>query len=91
MTANWRLEGACNDADRSLFFGDWGEKPDERQAREARAKVICAPCAVRWKCAAYAISNGVKYGCWGGFGEDELAAERRKYLRRQRGYEGAAA
>lgn len=82
---SWQDRAACRGADLGLFFGLDGERGPERDRREAAAKAICATCTVRLQCGNYAIRNGEKYGIWGGFSEDERAAERRRRIRRERG------
>ena len=84
MTApNWRRLAACRGADRALFFGDWGEKPEAQAAREAKAKAVCEGCPVRRECLTLAVLTPVRYGVWGGTGERERTQIRRNYLRRQ--------
>ena len=51
-----------------------GERRDERDAREARAKVICGECGVRAECLDYALSIREPHGIWGGLNEHERAA-----------------
>lgn len=88
---NWRLRAACRTADPSLFFTVEGERPHAAQVREATAKAICAECPVRRQCGSYAVLTPVKWGIWGGLGEDERALIRRRYLRHLRGYERGVA
>lgn len=83
---SWQKLAACK-GDLDPFFGpDDAEPAPDRKHREARAKSVCAGCPVRWKCGSFAIAEGIRFGVWGGFGEDELARERNRYLRRQRSY-----
>jgi WhiB family transcriptional regulator, redox-sensing transcriptional regulator len=71
---SWRLRAACRNVDSAVFFAPDGEQPHERDAREARAKAICARCPVVGPCAAHAIRYGERYGVWGGLSERERAA-----------------
>jgi WhiB family transcriptional regulator, redox-sensing transcriptional regulator len=65
-----------------LFFGPDGERPSGREIRERKAKVICALCPLRAECLEYALRHPARYGIWGGLNSEELAAERRRLLRR---------
>jgi WhiB family redox-sensing transcriptional regulator len=78
----WQDRAACAGLDVVLFFGPDGERQPEREARERRAKAVCASCPVRAQCLDYAISRPEKYGVWGGLNEEERAAERRRRMRR---------
>lgn len=82
---SWQNRAACKGSPDS-FFGPDAEPAPARKRRETRAKAVCAGCPVRWKCGMFAIAEGIRSGVWGGFGEDELARERNRYLRRQRSY-----
>ena len=73
--ANWRSAGACQSADPDLFFPISSAGPAERQV--ARAKKICAGCAVRRECLEFALSHELSYGIWGGTTEDERIMMRR--------------
>jgi WhiB family transcriptional regulator, redox-sensing transcriptional regulator len=70
---SWRLRAACRHLDSGIFFSPDGERGRERDAREARAKAICARCPVIGPCAAYAIQHDERYGVWGGLSERERA------------------
>jgi WhiB family transcriptional regulator, redox-sensing transcriptional regulator len=70
---SWRLRAACRDVDSTVFFPRDGERTPERDARETRAKAICASCPVIRQCAAYAIRYDERYGVWGGLSERERA------------------
>ena len=73
---SWRLRAACRHVDSGIFYSPDGERGPERDAREARAKAICARCPVIGPCAAYAIQHDERYGVWGGLSERERAALR---------------
>ena len=48
-----------------------------------KAKRICAGCAVQRACLEWAVQTGIDHGVWGGAGEDERRALKRR-TRRQR-------
>jgi len=76
---NWRAAGACLSADPDLFFPISGAGPGERQI--ARAKVICAGCAVQPKCLDFAMSHDQVYGIWGGTTPEDRQRDRRRKRR----------
>jgi WhiB family redox-sensing transcriptional regulator len=74
----WQFRAACRGQDAALFFAPaYFEKKEEKDAREARAKAICARCSVREECLEYALETRESHGIWGGLNE----AERRAILR----------
>ena len=78
--AGWQLDAACRGEDAAAYFApNYFEKRSEKDAREARAKVICARCPVREPCLAYALRIREPHGVWGGLNE----MERRAVLRRR--------
>jgi len=73
----WEL-AACQSADPELFFPVGA--PGAGLAEIARAKAICARCAIREPCLDYALGTGQPHGIWGGTSEDErraITAQRR--------------
>ena len=52
------------------------ERKADKEAREARAKRICATCPVRRDCLGYALRIREPHGIWGGLNE----VERRQLL-----------
>ena len=78
----WQDAAACRYAPVGLFFGPEGEQWHEKEAREAAAKKVCARCPVRAACLDDAVTNGIRFGVFGGTGEDE---RRRNYVRRAAG------
>ncbi|MBA2318398.1 MAG: WhiB family transcriptional regulator [Euzebyales bacterium] len=68
----WQEHGLCRATDASVFFPPvhFEHKP-EREAREARAKAICAQCPVRLPCLEWALATREPYGVWGGYAEGE--------------------
>jgi WhiB family redox-sensing transcriptional regulator len=69
----WRLEAACGGLPSSVFFSPDGERGAARRRRERAAKLVCAGCRVRERCADYALSHRERYGVWGGLSEHERA------------------
>jgi WhiB family transcriptional regulator, redox-sensing transcriptional regulator len=87
----WQDAAACRSAPLDLFFGPEGEQQHEKPAREAEAKKICARCPVRAACLDDAVTNGIRFGVFGGAGEDERQAMRRTYLRQSGAAKAGAA
>jgi WhiB family redox-sensing transcriptional regulator len=50
------------------------EPPEDRAARIAVAREVCASCPVRLACLAYALRTRPSAGVWAGFTADEIAA-----------------
>lgn len=67
----WQYEGACREADPTLFYHPEGERGARRRNRIAAAKAVCATCPVIAQCRAAAISAQETYGIWGGLSEEE--------------------
>lgn len=68
----WQLRAACRGPESKLFFPPGAlERREERQARERRAKAICATCPVRGPCLEYALAIREPHGIWGGLNEQE--------------------
>jgi WhiB family transcriptional regulator, redox-sensing transcriptional regulator len=76
---DWQLQANCLGVDPDLFF-------PERGASTREAKEVCRGCVVREDCLEYALSNGEKFGIWGGLSERE-----RRRVRRARALSRAAA
>lgn len=68
----WQAQANCMGVDPDLFF-------PERGASTKEAKEVCRGCVVREACLEHALSNGEKFGIWGGMSERE-----RRRMRRQR-------
>ena len=68
---DWHVEAACRGLGEELFYSPEGERGPRKRRREASAKAICAGCAVRELCAAYALATREPYGTWGGLSEQE--------------------
>ena len=74
----WQDDAACRGADATLFFApNYFERREEKDAREAKAKVICNTCPVCEPCLEYALRSRDPHGIWGGLNE----LERRRLLR----------
>jgi WhiB family redox-sensing transcriptional regulator len=70
----WQDRAACRHIPVEFFF-----PPAEQEAEEAKA--ICAMCEVRQLCLEFAITEGERFGIWGGLTTQErrsLVAKRRK-------------
>lgn len=75
VSDSWQLRAACRGPRSTVFFPPTtGERRDEREARETRAKHICGECAVRAECLSYALAIREPHGVWGGLNEHERAA-----------------
>ena len=76
----WQAKAACRGPQSAAFFPpSYTERKEDRLAREASAKAICALCSVRAACLDYAIRIREPHGIWGGLNE----AERKQVLDRQ--------
>ena len=69
----WQFEGACRDADETLFFHPEGERGPARARREAQAKAVCFQCPALAACRQHALKVHEPYGIWGGLSESERA------------------
>ncbi len=67
---DWQSRANCMGVDPDLFF-------PERGASTREAKEVCRGCVVRENCLEYALSNGEKFGIWGGLSERERRRVRR--------------
>lgn len=68
---SWQNLGNCMGVDPDLFF-------PERGASAKEAKAVCNSCVVREDCLEYALSNGEKFGIWGGMSERERGRFRKQ-------------
>ncbi len=76
----WQAKAACRGPHANIFFPpSHFERKDEKAEREAKAKTICATCAVREPCREYALRIREPHGIWGGLNE----AERRELVNRE--------
>lgn len=66
---DWRRAAACREADPELFFPVSARGPGAGEV--ARAKAVCAGCAVRRQCLQYALATRRAHGVWGGTSEEE--------------------
>src|SRR5688572_17512632 len=67
---SWQRDALCAHYPDVNFFVDRGEST-------VAAKAICRLCPVRAECLDFAVSNGEKFGIWGGTSERE-----RRHLRK---------
>lgn len=78
----WQTKAACRGPQSAVFFPpSHFERKDEKEAREAQAKAICATCSVRQPCLDYALRIREGHGIWGGLNE----LERKQVLARRVG------
>lgn len=75
---DWQERAACRGIGSALFFGPDGERGRDRAVREREAMKICAGCPVRTDCLEHALRTPEDFGVWGGTGEEDRAAERRR-------------
>ena len=68
----WQQQANCLGVDPDLFFPGRGASTRE-------AKAVCRGCVVMSACLEYAMTNGERFGIWGGLSERE-----RRRLRRER-------
>jgi len=61
---DWVGDALCAQIAPEVFFPDEGGSTRE-------AKKICAACPVRAQCLEYALTNGERFGIWGGLSERE--------------------
>jgi WhiB family redox-sensing transcriptional regulator len=90
-TFAWLDLALCGGLPPDLFIGPDGEQQHEKPARAAAAKAVCANCLVVRECLDYAITGGIRFGVFGGTGEDERQALQRNYVRRPGAAKGRAA
>ena len=79
---DWRNQAACLTQDPELFFSVGTSRPALK--RVAEAKKVCAPCPVRLECLQWSVDIGAENGVWGGLGESERRALRRRIRLRDR-------
>ena len=73
--SGWQFRAACRGEDSALFFApNYFEKREQKNAREAKAKVLCGRCEVRDVCLDYALRIREPHGVWGGMNETERRA-----------------
>jgi WhiB family redox-sensing transcriptional regulator len=72
LPTDWQQQGLCRVEDATVFFppAHFEHKP-EREARESKAKAICARCPVRLQCLDWALATREPHGVWGGYSESE--------------------
>jgi WhiB family redox-sensing transcriptional regulator len=73
---SWYHYAACRDHDPELFFPIGNTGPALLQLAEA--KRVCAGCPVQGVCLEWSLVAGIDHGVWGGLGEEERRAVRRR-------------
>ena len=76
---NWRDQAACRYEDPELFFPIGTSGPSLLQT--VQAKAVCGRCPVQKQCLEWALDHGEILGVWGGAGENERRALRRRRAR----------
>ncbi|MFE1249455.1 WhiB family transcriptional regulator [Streptomyces sp. NPDC058766] len=79
---NWRDQAACRHEDPELFFPIGTSGPALPQTEQAKA--VCRRCPVQERCLQWALDTGQSIGVWGGTGEDERRALKRRTAARRR-------
>ncbi|MFG1809665.1 WhiB family transcriptional regulator [Streptomyces sp. NPDC049040] len=79
MTHDWQDHAACRDEDPELFFPVGTSGPALLKIEEAKA--VCNRCPVMDRCRQWALDTGQDVGVWGGLGEEERRALRRRASR----------
>lgn len=68
----WRQRAACHGDMAAAFYPPLRpEKRAVKNAREQRAKAVCASCVVRDRCLEQALDGGERFGIWGGLTDTE--------------------
>ena len=62
MSGRWQEQAACSGADTSEWFPERGDN-------STLARRICAGCPVKTECLEESLTNGERWGIWGGEGE----------------------
>jgi len=76
---DWRHRALCRDEDPELFFPIGNTGPAIVQLEQAKA--VCRRCPVTDECLSWALESGQDAGIWGGMGEDERRALKRRAAR----------
>ena len=79
---DWRHRALCRDEDPELFFPIGNTGPAIVQLEQAKA--VCRRCPVTDECLSWALESGQDAGIWGGMGEDERRALKRRGARAAR-------
>ncbi|QIJ60918.1 WhiB family transcriptional regulator [Streptomyces sp. JB150] len=73
---NWRERAECRNEDPDLFFPIGTSGPALMQTEQAKA--VCRRCPVREPCLQWALDTDQSIGVWGGTGETERRALKRR-------------
>jgi WhiB family transcriptional regulator, redox-sensing transcriptional regulator len=77
---SWYEYAACRSVDPEMFFPVGTTGPALSQLR--RAKEVCGHCPVQSMCLEWATLARIDHGVWGGKGEEERRAHKRRSRRR---------
>ena len=69
---DWPARAACKGSPTAWFF------PEPRETVAPEAVVLCGSCTVRPECLAYALTEDIKHGWWGGLSPEERKLRRAK-------------
>ncbi|MGW1976505.1 WhiB family transcriptional regulator [Streptomyces sp. NPDC001889] len=78
---DWRHHAVCREEEPDLFFPIGTTGPAVLQVEEAKA--VCNRCPVRDRCRDWAFESGQDHGVWGGLGEEERRAMKRREARKR--------
>lgn len=67
--ASWSEQAVCKGYSH-LFYANDNERPQARERRENKAKLLCSKCPVVNECREHARKN-TEFGIWGGENEEE--------------------
>jgi len=67
---NWMVRAACA-KDPSLFDAFFPSQEQSSREKYSTARRICMHCPVKTPCVAYAISEDISHGMWGGMTRNE--------------------
>lgn len=66
---SWRREAACSDPDHSDTLLATFDNPSDEDIEAA--KRVCSSCPVESECLLFALTNGERWGVWGGTTPEE--------------------
>ncbi|WP_406010726.1 WhiB family transcriptional regulator [Streptomyces sp. NBC_00637] len=78
---DWREHAECRHEDPDLFFPIGTSGPALLQTEQAKA--VCRRCPVREQCLEWAMETDQTLGVWGGTGENERRALKRRIRARR--------
>lgn len=79
LSLDWQTQGVCREEDPELFWPIGNSGPALEQLAEAVA--VCRVCPVMQECRDWSLATDQRHGVWGGLGEDERRALKRRNAR----------